>query len=148
MVNDLPIFLSLSPRQHDPSMVGYSPGAVSYTRKEGLASEGHEPVVARAPWYRTRRGIIIIVAIIIVVIGAVVGGIVGGTHHSSKPKGDTAGQQQNSGNGSTTSTQQGQESNTVGSGAAPTSSTLAPFPLGPNSASPTASTTNPSASNT
>ena len=35
-------------------MVGYSPGAVSYA---------HESVVARVPWYRTRRGIIIIAAI-------------------------------------------------------------------------------------
>jgi len=62
------------PRRHDSSAVaGYSPGAVSYACKEESASKGHEPVVARVPWYRTRRGIVVVVAILIVVIGALVG---------------------------------------------------------------------------
>ncbi len=54
-------------------MVGYSPGAVSYA---------HESVVARVPWYRTRRGLIIVVvvaAIIILTIGTALGVILGGT---------------------------------------------------------------------
>jgi len=103
------LFPFVAPCQHDSSTVGYTPGAVSFARKEESASKGREPVVARVPWYRTRRGIIVAVVAIIVIVGATVGGIVGGTHHSSKPKGDTAGEQ-TSGTGNTTTTQQGQAS--------------------------------------
>jgi len=92
-------------KPHDSSAVaGYSPGAVSYARKEESAPKGQEPVVARVPWYRTRRGIIIIIVVaIIVVVAAAVGGAVGGTHHSSKPKSNGT-DTQNSGSGNTTTT--------------------------------------------
>jgi len=118
--------------------MGYSPGAVSYARKDESASNGHELVVARVPWYRTRRGIIFLVVGILVIIGAVVGGVVGGTHKSSKPQSDTSGQQ-STGN----ATEQGQQSNGVG--AAPSSTGVASNPAGQGSvtASTTAASTAP-----
>ncbi|KAH9980577.1 hypothetical protein BJV74DRAFT_887734 [Russula compacta] len=68
--------------QQQGTTVGYSPGAVGYARKEGLEN-GHGPVVAKVPWYRTKWGIIGIVVVLVLIIGGVVGGAVGGTQHSS-----------------------------------------------------------------
>jgi len=73
--------------------MGYSPGAVSYAHKEETASNGHELVVAKLPWYCTCWGAIPLVALILLIIGAMVGGVVGGTHHKSKPQSDTSSQQ-------------------------------------------------------
>ncbi|KAH9953613.1 hypothetical protein BC827DRAFT_1159165 [Russula dissimulans] len=81
------------------SAVGYSPGAVSYARKEEAVANGHEPVVAKVPWYRKKWGIALIVVVVLLVIGGAVGGAVGGTQHSSHPKtnntGSTVGQGEN-----------------------------------------------------
>jgi len=70
---------------HGGSTMGYSPGARSYARKEeNAALTGHETVVTKVPWYRTRRSMIGIALIVLVVIGAVVGGVVGGTQSGKK----------------------------------------------------------------
>ncbi|KAI0299045.1 hypothetical protein B0F90DRAFT_1730316 [Multifurca ochricompacta] len=90
----------LSSDQHGPT-IDYSPGAVSYARKEESRSD-HEPVTPRVPWYRTRRGIIGIVVAVVIVVGAAVGGGVGGTRHSSHSSNSNASNgvgQSGSGNG-------------------------------------------------
>ncbi|KAI9511226.1 hypothetical protein F5148DRAFT_1172756 [Russula earlei] len=85
-----PKALAPSDQQHGPSAVGYSPGALSYARKEEQApapatttANGYELVLEKVPWYRTRWGIIAIVVVIILIIGGAVGGAVGGTRHGS-----------------------------------------------------------------
>ena len=109
-----------SDHQHGPT-VGYSPGAVSYARKEEVASNGLEPVIPKVPWYRTRRGVIFIVIGVVLIIAAIVGGAVGGTHHSSHHTTPSNASSSVSGNNSATGvqgtgnvTQQSQQS--VGAG--------------------------------
>ncbi|KAI9430862.1 hypothetical protein H4582DRAFT_2014538 [Lactarius indigo] len=71
---------------HNGTLLDYSPGAVSFARKEDpktATMNDYEPVERRVPWYRTRKGIIGIVVVAIVIIAAAVGGGVGGTQHHS-----------------------------------------------------------------
>jgi hypothetical protein len=121
-----------SDHQHGGPTVGYSPGAVSYARKEeGVASNGLEPVTPKVPWYRTRRGVIFIVIGAVLIIAAIVGGAVGGTHHSSHHTTPSNASSSVSGNNSATGvqgtgnvTQQSQQS--VGAG--PGLNTVSPSP--------------------
>ncbi|KAI0291564.1 hypothetical protein BC826DRAFT_1022502 [Russula brevipes] len=78
---------------HGPTTTGNIPDAAGNARKEDSASS-HEPVVKRAPWYRTRWGIGVIVLILFLIIGGIVGGVVAGTHHTSKKTAPTGGQSQ------------------------------------------------------
>jgi len=70
------------------AVLDYSPGAVSYARKEvPPTTNEYEAVEKRVPWYRTRKGRIgIIVVVLLVIIAAAVGGGVGGSHHSHSSK--------------------------------------------------------------
>ncbi|KAF8487172.1 hypothetical protein DFH94DRAFT_687643 [Russula ochroleuca] len=108
---------------------GYSPGAIGLARKEGQLENG-DHVAKKAPWYRTRWGMITIVIIIILIIGGAVGGAVGGTHHSNSHSGSNGGD--NTGRPNTTSTTIGgsQNAGTQISALAPSSSltTTGPTP--------------------
>jgi len=101
--------------EHHGGVLDYSPGAVSYARKEDPpTTNDYEPVDKRVPWYRTRKGIIGIVVAILVIIAAAVGGGVGGTRHSSHSTHNSSG---NIGQSGSNGTEQG-----AASSASPTSS--------------------------
>jgi hypothetical protein len=65
--------------------IDYSPGAVSYARKEAPLDDRCDVVPRKVPWYRRKWGMIGIVVAVLVIIGGAVGGGVGGTRHSSHP---------------------------------------------------------------
>jgi hypothetical protein len=105
---------------HNGGVLDYSPGAVSYARKEDPpTTSDYEPVEKRVPWYRTKKGVIGIVVALLVIIAAAVGGGVGGTRHSSH----------SSKNGdSSTGVGQGVQSVSEAGSTASTSSSASPSP--------------------
>ncbi|KAF8269598.1 hypothetical protein EI94DRAFT_1799014 [Lactarius quietus] len=124
----------------------YSPGAVSYARKEesAAATNEYEAVEKRVPWYRTRKGIIAIaVVLLVIIIAAAVGGGVGGSHHSSHSSAKSANITQQPSNNST-----GVPSSNATQGTGPasnsSSSSSAPPSLGVSSLVPS---TSPEANN-
>ncbi|KAN0141946.1 hypothetical protein V8E53_000408 [Lactarius tabidus] len=117
-----------APEQNGAAALDYSPGAVSYARKEEpTATNEYEAVDKRVPWYRTRKGMIgIVVVALIIIIAAAVGGGVGGSHHSHSSK--------NNANGSNEVGQSSNNTQGLGQGANSTSTT-------PTSTTPSSSAT-------
>jgi len=109
--------------EQNGAVLDYSPGAVSYARKEELPTTNeYEAVEKRVPWYRTRKGKIGIAAVLLlIIIAAAVGGGVGGSHHSHSSKNNANGTTEV---GQTNNNTQGV--NQAGSSSSTTSTSLSP----------------------
>ncbi|KAI0255587.1 hypothetical protein BJV78DRAFT_1279327 [Lactifluus subvellereus] len=101
----------------------YSPGAVSYARKEEPPDRHYETGIRKVPWYRRRWGIVVIVVVALLIIGGAVGGGVGGTRHGSHPhstNNNGTGSTGSSNNGTTSVGQNKSQGNDTSQGTGPT----------------------------